>query len=570
MKYKLFEGAKNEYNNIDELLYQILENRGLDNPSEYLKSIDDNSVEYNARLLDNIDIAKDRLLKAIDDNEYIHIIVDSDADGFCSAAILYNYIVKDIGYTNIGYSLHTGKQHGITKDIVIPDNTKLLLIPDASSNDYDEHSKLKSKGIDIIVLDHHEAEKVSENAIVVNNQLCNYPNKYLSGAGIVYKFLKVIDEEMWLNESDKYLDLVALALISDSMDIKSPETRYYINKGLSNVKNQCFRALIDKRAYDIQGRVNINNVAFYITPLINAIIRVGKQDEKELLFNAFLENYMTFKYKKRGEDELIDEPIYERVARLATNTRARQAREIDKILDELIVDIDNKLKYKNNLIVVNGKDINNSLTGIVAIKIASKYKKPCIVVRKDEKTGMYAGSGRNIDYSAIEDLREYINNTNLAKAEGHASAFGVMDLKSEDVVKLIDYFNSDDSIKDNMFWVDFVIPFEDLSDELIYTINNLKDNWGQGIKEPLIVIKDIDIHNEEISVLGKNLDTLKVNIDGLDFIKFRCDLNDELINNTKDIVRIDVVGKCSINEWNGQVTPQIIIESYCVNDDANG
>lgn len=566
MKYKLFEGAKNNYNDIDGILEQVLENRGIDNPYEYLKVINNENVEYNPLLLDNIEIARDRLLRAIDKEEYIHIIVDSDPDGYCSAAMLYNYIKKDIGYTNIGYSLHTGKQHGISNDIVVPNNTKVLIVPDAGSNDYTEHAELKSKGIDTIVLDHHEADKVSEHAIVVNNQLCDYPNKYLSGAGIVYKFLKVLDEEMWLNEADKYLDLVALALISDSMDIRSPETRYYINLGLSNVRNKCFKALIDKRSYDIQGRVNINNVAFYITPLMNAIIRVGKQDEKELLFNALLENYMTFKYKKRGEEELIDEPIYERVARLATNTRARQAREIDKAIEGLTNDIDSKLKYKNNLIVVNGKDINKSLTGIVAIKIASKYKKPCIVIRKDEKTDMYAGSGRNIDYSAIDDLREYINSTNLAKAEGHASAFGIMDLKSEDVVKLIDHFNSDDSIKDNMFWVDFIIPFEDLSDELIYTINNLKDNWGQGIKEPLIVIKDIDIHNEEISVLGKNLDTLKINIDGLNFIKFRCDLNDELINNTKDIVRIDVVGKCSVNEWNGDVTPQIIIEEYIVKE----
>lgn len=566
MKYNLFKNAKNKYNDIDGLLIQVLENRGLENPYEYLKLINDDSVEYDPRLLDNIDMAKDRLLKAIENNEYIHIIVDSDPDGFCSAAIIYNYIKKDINYKNIGYSLHTGKQHGISDDIVIPEETKLLLTPDASSNDYKEHKELKSKGIDVIVLDHHEAEKVSKDAIVVNNQLCDYPNKHLSGAGIVYKLLKILDEELWINEADKYLDLVALALISDSMDIKSPETRYYINKGLENVQNECLKALVDKRSYDIHGHVNIINIAFYITPLINAIIRIGKQDEKELLFGALLENYITLKYKKRGEDELVDEPIYERIARLATNTRAKQKREIDKILDVLFEDINIKHKYKNNLIIINGQDINKSLTGIVAIKVASKYKKPCIVIRKDEKTNTYSGSGRNIDYSAINDLREYINNTNLAKAEGHAGAFGIMNLKADDVKKLIDHFNNDESIKDNLFWVDFIIPFEDLSDELIYTLNNLGDNWGQGIKEPLIVIKDMDVHNEEISVLGKNLDTLKINIDGLDFIKFRCDLNDALINNKKDMVRLDIVGKCSKNEWNGNVTPQIIIEEYIIKE----
>lgn len=425
--------------------------------------------------------------------------------------------------------------------------------------------------MDIIILDHHECDRVSEDAIVVNNQLCEYPNKNLCGAGIVYKFLKLVDEEMWLNEADNYIDLLALALISDSMDIKDAETRYYINKGLKNIKNKCFKALIDKRSYDIKGHININNVAFYITPLINAIIRVGKQDEKELLFDAFLENYMTFKYKKRGEEELIDEPIYERVARLATNIRAKQGREMDKAIAKFVEDIESKNKIKNNILILNGTEISKSLSGIMAIKIASRYGKPCLILREmenkteDNNDGrIYGGSGRNIDYSAIDNLREYISNTRLAKAEGHPNAFGIVELKAENIPKLIEYFNADDTLKEKVYHVDFNIPFEELSDEFVFTINNLKDNWGQGIKEPLIAITDIEVQNEEISVLGKNMDTLKINIDGMSFIKFKCTLDDQLINNKKDTVIIDVVGKCSVNEWDGNVMPQIIIEEYFI------
>jgi len=565
---KIFNGALNKYNDIDGLLNQILNNRGLEYPGEYLKKAKNPSSEYSPNMLLNIDIAVKRFLQSIDNNEYIHIIIDSDPDGYTSGAMLYSYTTKDLKYNNIGYSLHTGKQHGISDDIIIPKETKLLIVPDGGSSDYSQHKELKEKGIDIIVLDHHESEKISEDAIVVNNQLCNYPNKNLCGAGIVYKFIKLLDDEMWINESDKYLDLLAVALISDSMDIKDIETRYYINVGLSNIRNKGLKALVDKRSYDIKGHININNIAFYITPLMNAIIRVGKQDEKELLFNALIENDMVFKYKKRGENELVDEIIYDRVARLATNIKAKQGREIDKSIINLVEDIESKHKYNNNILVLNGNNLNKSLTGIMAIKLASRYGKPCLILREEIKndinqnTKTYGGSGRNIDYSAIENLREYISNTGLAKAEGHASAFGIMDLKATDIPKLIKYFNEDISLKDKVFWVDFIIPFSELSDELIFTIANLKDNWGQGIKEPLIAITDIDVQNEEISVMGKNMDTIKINIDGLSFIKFKCDLNDELINNKKDIVRIDVVGKCSINEWEGSVTPQIIMEEY--------
>lgn len=77
---------------------------------------------------------------------------------------------------------------------LIPPNTTLVIAPDSSSNDYDIHKALNDSGIDVIVLDHHHADKVSEYACVVNNQLCDYPTKSLSGVGIVYKFCQYLDQ----------------------------------------------------------------------------------------------------------------------------------------------------------------------------------------------------------------------------------------------------------------------------------------------------------------------------------------------------------------------------------------
>ena len=399
--------------------------------------------------------------------------------------------------------------------------------------------------------------------------MCDYPNKNLSGAGIVYKFLKMIDDEMWIMGADKYVDLLALALISDSMDITDPETRYYIEIGLSNIRNKCFKALVQKRSYDIKGSVTMNDVSFYITPLINSIIRIGTQEEKTVLFNALIENYMTFKYKKRGQDEIVDEPIYERVARVATNIKSRQDNQIKKSLETIFEQVEKSGMNKNNIIIVKGDKLDKSLTGIVAIKVASKYGKPCLVLRKNENEDgsvTYSGSGRNIDYNPIENLREFISSTNLAKAEGHASAFGVMEVNSKDVPKLIEIFNADDSLGEKVFWVDFIVPFEELTDAFISTINSLKSNWGMGIKEPVICITDIEVQREEIGVIGKNMNTIKISIDGMEFIKFNCDLTDHLVTNEKDTIRIDVVGRCSINEWEGKQIPQIVISDYVVRE----
>ena len=309
MKYDLFDNARNEYDDINHILYQVLENRGVVNPPHYIKMMDNTSVTHDFNLLNNIDRARDRYLQAIENNEHIHILVDCDVDGYSSASMIYNYTVNYMKHNSVSYSVHTGKQHGLSKDIIIPDGVQLLIIPDASSNEQHKHKQLKEdRDIDIIILDHHEVDNYKEEeqtAIIVNNQLCDYPNKELSGAGIVYKFLQAVDEEMWQDCADKYLDLVALSLIGDSMDVRELETRHYINKGLKNVRNEALKGFIDRRAWDMKGKISMNNIAFLVSPLINAVIRIGKQDEKDLMFKAFTEQYMTLKYKKRGEDELI-------------------------------------------------------------------------------------------------------------------------------------------------------------------------------------------------------------------------------------------------------------------------
>jgi single-stranded-DNA-specific exonuclease len=118
------------------------------------------------------------------------VVVDSDLDGYSSAAILFNYlysIYPEWTKNNLSYLLHDGKQHGL-EDMIdnIPNRTELILCPDSSSNDYNCHEQLVGKA-DILILDHHLADhkSTSINTITVNNQLCDYPNKEFSGAGIV-------------------------------------------------------------------------------------------------------------------------------------------------------------------------------------------------------------------------------------------------------------------------------------------------------------------------------------------------------------------------------------------------
>jgi single-stranded-DNA-specific exonuclease len=112
------------------------------------------------------------LISHISQNDKVLIQIDSDCDGFTSAALLINYLnclFPGFVRNNILYRIHTGKQHGILPE-TIPEDVKLVIAPDSSSNDFEEHEYLKTQlGVDVLVIDHHEADKVSEYACVINN-----------------------------------------------------------------------------------------------------------------------------------------------------------------------------------------------------------------------------------------------------------------------------------------------------------------------------------------------------------------------------------------------------------------
>ena len=126
------------------------------------------------------------------DAKDFYVLVDCDADGFTSAAIIMNYLYKwyPERIDNFHYILHTGKQHGLEDTIdQIPDNC-LVILPDSSTNDVEQMRELLNRGCSIVCMDHHEADNFLEdedNLVIINNQICDYPNKDMSAAGVVWQ-----------------------------------------------------------------------------------------------------------------------------------------------------------------------------------------------------------------------------------------------------------------------------------------------------------------------------------------------------------------------------------------------
>ena len=193
----------------DSALVQVLYNRGIkvDDMTHFLNTTDNDINSYNYFGEDILKKGLSAILHTINDNKPCIVIVDSDADGYTSAAIMINYLY-DLFPTwvenKLTWFIHEGKQHGLADFQLEEGSGGLIICPDSSSNDYAQHKELKEHGWQVLVLDHHEAEKVSEDAIIINNQLCDYPNKFLSGAGVTWQFCKYIDNATQNNYADEY------------------------------------------------------------------------------------------------------------------------------------------------------------------------------------------------------------------------------------------------------------------------------------------------------------------------------------------------------------------------------
>ena len=579
MQYRLYENANNDTSNI---LKEVLKNRGIDDYYTYLDL--DESVVIPYQKLDNIENAVDLFMNHFNNKNKIGVLVDEDPDGFCSASMMYLYIKRMDENYPVEYILHKrAKAHGLSDDVIIPNDVKLLIIPDAGTNDCKECKELSEQGVDILILDHHEKEEDNPYALIVNNQMSNsYPNKCLCGAGVVYRFLQALDDENWNEFADDYLDLCALANISDVMDMRSFETRYLTDLGLLNINNKCFKALIDAQNYSMNGRVNIHNIQWYITPILNGMIRIGSQEEKELLFRAFIEQDEFFEYKKRATKdkpaETIQESIYDRAARLCKNAKSRQDKQKEKSVEQ-IAEIAQSIPFDDKVVMIDTSDIlDTGLTGVVAIKIAEMFNKPCILLNKflDKKTGKitYGGSARNVNHSPIESFKDIVNSTNVFNfGKGHANAFGVnLDLDKKD--EAINVMNNilRDVEYDSTYRVDFILDIEDVGIKLITELARFEDIVCQGIEEPMLAVENISLTKDCFEIFGKNEDTISFMIDEIKYIQFKCKEGNPLYDwiqnawDENDSVTFNIVGKPSINEYNGVRTPQIIIEDVVVID----
>lgn len=561
---------------------QVLVNRGIpyDQINHYLNTTDNDILD--PRLIPHLDEGAKMLIKHISQNDKVLIQVDSDCDGYTSAALLMNYLYclfPSFVNNNISYRVHMGKQHGIIPD-TIPEDVKLVIAPDSSSNDYEAHEYLNLSGVDVLVIDHHEADHVSKYACVINNQLCDYPTKSLSGVAMVWKFCCYIDMLLKTDHAQKFLDLVALGLVADMMDVRDFETRRLIDKGLQQIRNPYFRGAIDKDQFHFTNEITPIGVAFYIAPLINATTRVGTQEEKLMLFESMLDfrGYELVPSTKRGCKGQAETRV-EQACRNCTNIKSRQTKIRDNSLERIEQIIVNQNLLSNKILIVQLDDLitDRNLTGLIANQLMSEYQRPVLILNKIENedgTITWEGSGRGYDKSRLKDFRGFLeNNKYVMYAEGHANAFGI-GIKDEDISAFITSTNSalDGFDFTPIYNVDFIYKSDELTPDEVIDIAGMKSLWGQGVEEAEIAVEGIKVHKDNIRILSPDKNpTLKIMLpNGINFMKFRSSEEEyDKLYSELGYVTINIVGECERNIWNNKISPQVMIKDYEIVDRAN-
>ena len=500
-----------------------------------------------------MDVAVDMFRYANNDIQ-IGIVVDPDGDGNLSAAIIY-MLCKEFGKKEPIVLFHDGKQHGISDllDDIINVHIDFLILPDSSSNENDACLELERHKCTCLVLDHHVIECENRHAVVVNpyNSIIIPPesedilervygvyngvevaytcNIGLSGTGVTEKFACA------LGSNQSFKDLVAVSLVSDICSLRSPENRKYIYDGLTNPTNPFIKYCLE---HCCNRGVNPEGVAFGIAPLANALARSDDQSTKLLFFDA-----------------LIGKIEPEAAVKAMKAVKSKQDYQVKKVVDKLSDGLDTSHK----VIIGFSEPESKSYLGLVANKFCGKYGKPTFMLRELNST-TWSGSMR----SPI-DLLDVINKSGLAKCQGHEAACGVV-VKKSNLKRFAKFLNELDIDVEPDIDVAAQIEPNNITRNLAQLCVDNAILWSKDVNKPLF---HCTLTTPQIYVYRNRSTTVKLIQDGVEFIKFFVSNEEASQFEQANGKSIEVVVSLGLNEYNGQIKPQAVIERYEIVDKKN-
>jgi len=529
--------------NISPFTAQLLINRGINTTEEAHLFLNSSLFDLPSPFLMNgMEKAVERIIKAIENMEMIGIYGDYDVDGVTSTALLYNFL-KELGSRVTYYNPDRFTEgYGVNIEAIKKldaQGVKLIISGDCGITAVEQVEQAKELGIDFIITDHHKPPEIIPKAVaVLNPQLsnCNYPGKEITGVGVIFNLAlalrRTLRETGFFEGKEPnlatYLDLVALGTVADCGSITNVN-RILVKEGLKRMtapKRQGLIAL--KEASNIKVDVSSFDIGFRLGPRINASGRLNTAKEAVELF-------------------ISNDPqsAKELAAGLNKENINRQGIEAE-ILKQAISMIDSEPFFKeSSSIVIASKNWNQGVIGIVASRITDKFLKPTFLIAIDD-SGMGKGSGRSLDginiYSALSKCADL-----LEEFGGHELAAG-LSVKEQNIEEFKFKFN--EALEGNKekyirkIEVDGLLEANNISKELISEFTHLAP-YGIGNPVPVFLSKSLEVVDQRIFKEKHMSLKLKNGTKTYDAVWFNSKLKLEPKN------KIDIVFTPEINTWNG-------------------
>ena len=550
-KWQIYETDNEKVNelikkyNLNILLATILVNKNITDEKVLSKFLHPTRNDfYDPFLMPDMELAVNRILKAIENKEKIIIYGDYDADGITSITVLKSFF-KDLGIEVDSYIPNRLEEgYGLNKPAVkqiVEKGYELMITVDCGISAIEEIKYANELGIETIVTDHHEVGEDLPDAIAVVDAKRKdniYPCRDLAGVGVVFKLIQALAIKLKLKEEAflKYLDIVCIGTISDIVPLVD-ENRVITKLGLmlvNQTRNIGLKSLLMSSGYK---KIDSTTISFGVAPRINACGRMGHAEEALKLFLS---------------DNISE--VQELTKRLNDYNIKRQEKE-KSIYREALEMIEKEHLDENDTIIVAGENWHHGVIGIVASKITELYFKPSILLcyEGDEAKG----SGRSIPgFDLHEALMKCLDH--IEKFGGHSMAIGIT-IKREELEEFRDSLEKvarEAHIEDitPIIQIDAKISLNDINKEMVESLKQLEP-FGEGNKMPVFVIKNLKIDSIRALTEGKHLKlTLKEGNNIIDAIGSNMG---ELAEEYKIGNKIDVVGVLEINSFNGVDSVQI-------------
>ncbi len=549
--------------NISNILATILILRGITNFHEAKKFFrPDLESLYDPFLMDGMQEATDRIINAITCNEKIIVYGDYDVDGTASSALLYLFLKELNANVEVHIPNRLTDGYGLSNNsisILAENGAKLIVTVDCGITAVEEVNHANSLGVDVIISDHHKPKEIIPDAIAVLDPLkpgCNYPYKYLSGAGVAFKLARAVSDRVGRKDGIiQYLDLVALAAAADIVPL-TDENRTLVRKGMELINvnpRPGILSLIHKAKKEV-GSLTAGQIVFTIAPRINAVGRMGDAKRAVDLFVA--------NEQKEADRiaQILEEENYER-------------RKIDEMtFSHAVTLIEEEVDLENEVaIVIHVDEWHPGVIGIVASRVVEKYHRPALMLSTID--GVAKGSARSISGFNIYEALQQCDDL-LIQFGGHEAAAGVA-IEIEKIPEFKARFNR--ILKEKMAEKDIVpkikidtkISLADITPKFIRILDQFAP-FGPGNMRPVFLAENVELANYP-RIVGKNhlLTTLKQNGGDkvFDAIGFNLGYYAEIIAKDRDL--IDIVFTIEKISRNGVTYPQIRLKDIKVKENVN-